>query len=58
MSFSVGALLQTVAHTEVMEKISHGMMKAPSSEELLEQIIAFSEAGFRVPPQSSQPPKR
>lgn len=58
MSFSVGALLQTVAHTEVMEKISHGMMKAPSSEELLEQIIAFSEAGFLAPPQSSQPPKR
>lgn len=51
MGFTVGALIQTAAHAETMEKISRGRMKVPGTEALLTQIITYAEAGFRSPPQ-------
>ena len=58
MSFAVGALLQTAAHAEVMEKMSRGLMATPETEDLLKQILDFSEAGFNAAPQTSTPPSR
>lgn len=50
MSFSVGAVIHTAAHAEVISQMSHGVVSVPETDALVDQLLDFAEAGFQASP--------
>lgn len=47
MNFTIGALLNTLVHRELLERLGKGEVRADGADTMLEQLIEFSAAGFR-----------
>lgn len=47
LNFTIGALIQTLIHGELIERITRGAVGTVSADRILEQLIEFCAAGFR-----------
>ena len=57
MNFTIGALLNTLVHRELLERLGKGKVRADDADGMLEQLIEFSAAGFRQA-QPTRAPRR
>ncbi len=54
LNFTIGALIQTLVHAEMLQRLSKGLIRDVTSDEILDRLVEFCAAGFHHKPVASR----